>query len=256
MATTKTDPKLALTANGAKKAKLYEGLTREQLIQAYRLMYTSRRVDDREILLKRQQKIYFQMSGAGHEGIGVAAGLALKAGYDWFYPYYRDRALCLALGVKPYDMFLQGVGAADDPSSGGRQMPSHWSYPKFNIVTQSSPTGSQILQAVGCAEGGRYFARHPKAAEVPASTLVDYRQFKNVSFQGDEVTYVSLGDGTSSEGEFWEAMNAAALGKLPVIFCGGELRGFSAGYAVLPRRAWSGIRSCACDPAIFAFLIG
>ncbi len=218
MATTKTDPKLALAANGAKKSKVYEGLTREQLIQAYRVMYTSRRIDDREILLKRQQKIYFQMSGAGHEAIGAAAGLALKPAYDWFYPYYRDRALCLALGVKPYEMFLQGVGAADDPSSGGRQMPSHWSYPKLNIVTQSSPTGSQILQAVGCAEGGRYFARHPKAAEVPAFSA-DYRQFKNVTFQGDEVTYVSLGDGTSSEGEFWEAMNAAALGKLPVVFC-------------------------------------
>ncbi len=237
MATTKTDPKLPLAANG-KKAKLYEGLTREQLIQAYRVIYTSRRIDDREILLKRQQKIYFQMSGAGHEGIGAAAGLALKPGYDWFYPYYRDRALCLALGVQPYDMFLQGVGAADDPSSGGRQMPSHWSYPKLNIVTQSSPTGSQILQAVGCAEAGRYLARHPKSAEIPSSPLLakdarngapgsdflpgshaDYRQFKNVSFQGDEVTYVSLGDGTSSEGEFWEAMNAAALGKLPVIFC-------------------------------------
>src|SRR5450432_349750 len=221
MATTKTDPKLPLTGNGVKKAKLYEGLTREQLIQAYRVIYTSRRVDDREILLKRQQKIYFQMSGAGHEGIGVAAGLALKAGYDWFYPYYRDRALCLALGVEPYEMFLQGVGAADDPSSGGRQMPSHWSYPKLNIVTQSSPTGSQILQAVGCAEGGRYFSHHPKSAEIPAVNggTADYRQFKNVTFQGDEVTYVSLGDGTSSEGEFWEAMNAAALGKLPVIFC-------------------------------------
>jgi 2-oxoisovalerate dehydrogenase E1 component len=229
MATTKTDPKLALAANGANK--VYEGLTREQLIQAYRFMYTSRRIDDREILLKRQQKIYFQMSGAGHEAIGVAAGLALKPGYDWFYPYYRDRGLCLALGVKPYDMFLQGVGAASDPSSGGRQMPSHWSYPALHIVTQSSPTGSQILQAVGCAEGGRYFARHPKAAEVPAIPpfandakdgaphAADYRQFKNVTFQGDEVTYVSLGDGTSSEGEFWEAMNAAALGKLPVIFC-------------------------------------
>jgi 2-oxoisovalerate dehydrogenase E1 component len=217
MATTKTDPKLALAANG-KKNKTYDGLTREQLIQAYRLMYTSRRIDDREILLKRQQKIYFQMSGAGHEAIGVAAGLALKPGYDWFYPYYRDRALCLALGVQPYDMFLQGVGAADDPSSGGRQMPSHWSYPNLHIVTQSSPTGSQILQAVGCAEAGRYYARRPKAAETDRS-VSDYRQFKNITFQGDEVTYVSLGDGTSSEGEFWEAMNAAALGKLPVIFC-------------------------------------
>jgi len=217
MATTKTDPKLAL-ANG-KKGKIPEGLSREQLIQAYRLMYTSRRIDDREILLKRQQKIYFQMSGAGHEAIGVAAGLALKPGYDWFYPYYRDRALCLALGVQPYQMFLQGVGAADDPSSGGRQMPSHWSYPSLHIVTQSSPTGSQILQAVGCAEGGRYLARHQKAAEPPASDSIDYRRFKNVSVQNDEVTYVSLGDGTSSEGEFWEAMNAAALGKLPIIFC-------------------------------------
>jgi 2-oxoisovalerate dehydrogenase E1 component len=234
MATTRTDPKLGLAANGGKRAKQYEGLSREQLIEAYRIMYMARRIDDREILLKRQQKIYFQMSGAGHEAIGVAAGLALKPRYDWFYPYYRDRALCLALGATPYDMFLQGVGAADDPSSGGRQMPSHWSYPKLNVVTQSSPTGSQILQALGCAEAGRYFSRNPNAADVPQAkdpllakdarsgaptSNIDYRQFKNVSFQGDEVTYVSLGDGTTSEGEFWEAMNAAALGKLPVIFC-------------------------------------
>jgi len=218
MATTKTEPKLPLATTVARKTKNYEGLTREQLIQAYRLMYTSRRVDDREILLKRQQKIYFQMSGAGHEAVGVAAGLALKSGYDWFYPYYRDRALCLTLGVEPYQMFLQGVGAADDPSSGGRQMPSHWSYPSLHIVTQSSPTGSQILQAVGCAEGGRYLSRHRKATEVPSGSG-DYREFKNVSSENDEVTYVSLGDGTSSEGEFWEAMNAAALGKLPIIFC-------------------------------------
>jgi len=219
MATTKTDPKLGIAAVSTKKNKAFDGLTRDQLVQAYRFMYTSRRIDDREILLKRQQKIYFQMSGAGHEAIGVAAGMALKPGYDWFYPYYRDRGLCLALGVKPLDMFLQGVGAANDPSSGGRQMPSHWSYPALHIVTQSSPTGSQILQAVGCAGGGRYFARNPKAAEVPQSKFIDYRQFKKVSFQGDEVTYVSLGDGTTSEGEFWEAMNAAALEKLPVIFC-------------------------------------
>jgi 2-oxoisovalerate dehydrogenase E1 component len=218
MATTKTDPKLSLTSS--RKPRNYEGLSREQLIDMYRFMYTSRRIDDREILLKRQQKIFFQMSGAGHEAIGAAAGMALKAGYDWFYPYYRDRALCLALGAQPLEMFLQAVGAADDPSSGGRQMPSHWGYKRLNIVTQSSPTGSQILQAVGCAEAGRYYTRRPKAAEAPAPNgAPDYRQFKEVTFRGNEVTYVSLGDGTSSEGEFWEALNAAALTKLPVIFC-------------------------------------
>jgi 2-oxoisovalerate dehydrogenase E1 component len=178
-------------------------------------MYTSRRLDDREILLKRQQKIFFQISGAGHEAIGLAAGLAMKPGYDWFYPYYRDRALCLALGATPLDMLLMAVGAAADPQSGGRQMPSHWSFPKLNVVTQSSPTGSQILQAVGCAEGGRYFASHPHAAKKSEG---DYRQFKDVQFQGDEVTYVSLGDGATSEGEFWEAMNTASNRKLPVLF--------------------------------------
>src|SRR5437762_3709765 len=211
--------KSGAVAEANKAGKTYEGLSRQQLVEAYRLMYTSRKLDDREIMLKRQQKIFFQISGAGHEAVLVAAALAMKPGYDWFYPYYRDRALCLALGAKPYEMFLQGVGAADDPSSGGRQMPSHWSYVRLNVVTQSSPTGSQILQAIGCAEAGRYLTRHPNAVEVPTSGAPDYRQFKNVSYQNDEVTYVSLGDGTSSEGEFWEAMNAAALGKLPVIFC-------------------------------------
>ena len=220
MATTKTDPKLSVANHGGRKSRTYDGLTREQLIEAYRIMYTSRRIDDREILLKRQQKIFFQMSGAGHEAIGAAAGMALKPGYDWFYPYYRDRSLCLALGAKPMEMFLQAVGAADDPSSGGRQMPSHWGYKRLNVVTQSSPTGSQILQAVGCAEAGRYFAQHRMAADVPPRRdRPDYRQFKDVSFNGDEISYVSLGDGTTSEGEFWEAMNAAALNKLPVIFC-------------------------------------
>ena len=213
MATTKVDPKL----NESKLTKkTYEGLSREQLIDAYRLMFTSRKVDDREIMLKRQQKIFFQISGAGHEAVGVAAAFALRAGYDWFYPYYRDRALCLALGATAYEMLLQGVGAADDPSSGGRQMPSHWAYQRLNIVTQSSPTGTQILQAVGCAEAGRYFAQHPKAA---TKVDGDYRQFKDVQFQGDEVTYVSLGDGTTSEGEFWEALNTASNRRLPVIFC-------------------------------------
>ncbi len=198
-----------------KAAKTYEGLTRQQLIDFYRLMYLSRKVDDREILLKRQQKIFFQISGAGHEAVGVAAGMTMKPTYDWFFPYYRDRALCLTLGATPYEMLLQGVGAADDPQSGGRQMPSHWSFPKLNVVTQSSPTGSQILQAVGCAEAGRYFAAHPESAQKATG---DYREFKDVQFQGDEVTYVSLGDGTTSEGEFWEAMNSAANLKLPVVF--------------------------------------
>jgi len=220
MATTKPMPKSAPPKSAAaeerpKAEKTYQGLTRKQMVEIYRLMFLSRRVDDREILLKRQQKIYFQISGAGHEALLVAAGLVLKPGYDWFYPYYRDRALCLTLGMTPYDMLLQAMGAADDPSSGGRQMPSHWSSPKLNIVTQSSPTGSQFLQAVGCAEAGRYFARHPEAGKKVAG---DYRQFKDVRFQGDEVVYCSAGDGTTSEGEFWEAMNTASIRKLPVLF--------------------------------------
>ena len=215
MATTKVDPKLN-EPSVAKKAKTYHGLSSQQLIDAYRIMFTSRRVDDREILLKRQQKVFFQISGAGHEALGVAAAFALKPGYDWFYPYYRDRALCLALGATPYEMLLGAVGAADDPSSGGRQMPSHWAFKRLNVVTQSSATGTQILQAVGCSEAGRFFTKHQKAAQ---KTDGDYRQFKDVQFQGDEVVYVSLGDGTTSEGEFWEALNSASNRRLPVIFC-------------------------------------
>jgi len=220
MATTKVDPKLNET-NVAKSAKTYQGLTGQQLIDSYRIMFTSRRIDDREILLKRQQKVFFQISGAGHEALGVAAALALKPAYDWFYPYYRDRALCLGLGATPYEMLLGAVGAADDPNSGGRQMPSHWAFKHLNVVSQSSCTGTQILQAVGCAEAGRYFAARPNSASKGEgdSRQLDYRQFKDVQFHGDEVTYVSLGDGTTSEGEFWEALNTASNRRLPVIFC-------------------------------------
>jgi 2-oxoisovalerate dehydrogenase E1 component len=190
-------------------------LSREQLVEFYRLMYLSRRTDDREIVLKRQQKIFFQVSCAGHEALLVAAGMAMKPGYDWFFPYYRDRAICLALGNTVEEQLLQAVGAADDTASGGRQMPSHWSSEKLNIVTSSSSTATQCLQAVGCAEAGRYFSQHPEAAKKHDG---DYREFKDVSFHGDEVVYVSIGEGSTSQGEFWESLNTASNGKLPVVF--------------------------------------
>ncbi len=171
------------------------GLDTESLLHAVRVMLTSRRLDDREILLKRQNRIFFQISGAGHEAIGAAAGAVLRPGQDWFYLYYRDRALCLMLGVTPGQMLLSAVGAAEDPASGGRQMPSHWGSRDLHIVSCSSPTGTQFLQAVGCAHAARYLD--------PAS---------------DEVTLVTSGDGATSEGEFWEAMNAACLDRLPLLF--------------------------------------
>ena len=191
-------------------------LSPEQMVQIYRLMYLSRRVDDREILLKRQQKVFFQVSGAGHEALQVGAALALRPGYDWFFPYYRDRALCMALGVTPHEMFLQAVGAGADPASGGRQMPTHWSSKPLHIVSTSSSTTTQLLHAVGCAEAGRYFSHHPEAAEKAEG---DYRAFHDVEFHGDEVVLTSLGEGSTSQGEFWEALNTASNQRLPVIFC-------------------------------------
>jgi 2-oxoisovalerate dehydrogenase E1 component len=192
-----------------------ESLSAQQLVHIYRLMVLSRRVDDREILLKRQQKVFFQISAAGHEALQVAAALALKPGYDWFFPYYRDRALCLALGVSPYDMFLQSVGAATDPASGGRQMPTHWSSRELHIVSTSSSTATQLLHAVGCAEAGRYLSRHPEASKAAPD---DYRAFHHLEFHGDEVVLACIGEGSTSQGEFWEALNTASNQKLPVIF--------------------------------------
>jgi 2-oxoisovalerate dehydrogenase E1 component len=190
-------------------------LSSQALIEIYRLMYLSRRIDDREIMLKRQQKIFFQVSGAGHEALQVAAGLALRSGYDWFFPYYRDRALCLTLGVTPTDMFLQAVGAGTDPASGGRQMPTHWSSRPHHIVSTSSSTTTQLLHAVGCAEAGRFFSRHPEAAEKAPG---DYRAYHELEFHGDEVVLTCVGEGSTSQGEFWEAINTASNQKLPVIF--------------------------------------
>jgi 2-oxoisovalerate dehydrogenase E1 component len=199
-------------ANGADtraakaRGREHEGLTRDDLLAAYRLMLLSRKVDDKEIQLKNQSQAYFQISGAGHEAILVAAGLNLRAGYDWFFPYYRDRALCLALGMTPLEMFLASVGSKDDPANAGRQMPSHWGHRQLNIPSQSSCTGTQCLHAIGCAEAALIYER------------VDDIPDREALYRHDEVTYVSVGEGATSEGEFWESLNTACVRKVPVVF--------------------------------------
>ena len=169
----------------ARAPRSYEGLTRDDLVSAYRWMVLSRRLDDKEIQLKNQSQIFFQISGAGHEAILVAAGLSLKPAYDWFFPYYRDRALTLMLGMTPYEMLLSAVGSQDDPSSAGRMMPSHWSKPSLHIMNRSSATGMQCLQGAGSAEASK---RLPLLGATPPQV------------EEDEVTYVSIGDGATGVG--------------------------------------------------------
>jgi 2-oxoisovalerate dehydrogenase E1 component len=197
----------ASVVNGSDaKTRVYEEMTGAELRAVHRVMVLSRKLDDKEIQLKNQSQIFFQISGAGHEAVLVAAALHLKPGYDWFYPYYRDRALCLQLGMTPLDMLLSAVGAKDDPNSGGRQMPSHWGHQALNIVSQSSPTGTQILQAVGAAEAGVIYSRVPQIPD------------RESRFRPDEITYVSCGEGATSEGEFWESLSTACTKRLPVLF--------------------------------------
>ena len=194
------------TVVNSSAAEAFEGLSRTVLLDVYRVMLRSRKLDDKEIQLRNQNRIFFQVSGAGHEAVLVAAGLTLRAGSDWFHPYYRDRALALQLGVTALDMFLAGVGAASDPSNGGRQMPSHWGSPERHIVSGSSATATQVLHAVGMAEAGVIYSRVPAIPD------------RRARFTSDEVVYVSLGEGATSEGEFWEALTTSCTKQLPVLF--------------------------------------
>src|SRR5436190_490945 len=182
---------------------LPHGVAADEAIADFTLAAISRAIDDREISLQKQSKVFFEISGAGHEALGVGLARHLRPAHDWFFPYYRDLSLVLGLGVSPYETLLQAVGAADDPASGGRMMPAHWGDAKLNIVTQSSPTGSQMLGAVGCAEASRYIANHPGLPGTVAHP--------------DELTYVSLGEGACSEGEVWESLNTACTLKLPLL---------------------------------------
>ena len=197
---------MATKAKAVSSSKSRAGLNRETLLRFYRTMFAARRTDDQEILLKRQNKIFFQISGAGHEAVQVATAAHCRPGSDWFYFYYRDRAFSLALGVTPYEQLLQAVAAESDPASGGRQMPAHWGHRKYNIVSTSSPTGSQFLQSVGCAEVGHRALLHDEMRKAIAE------------FADDEVVICTTGDGTTSQGEFYEALMTATNLKLPVVF--------------------------------------
>jgi 2-oxoisovalerate dehydrogenase E1 component len=179
-------------------------LTKADLTWFLKNVYLSRKTDDAEITMKKQNKAFFQISGAGHEGILSATAKVLKPKHDYFIPYYRDRALCIGLGVTPYEMLCQANGNTGDTASHGRQMPAHWGNVKLNIVSKSSCTGTQFLQACGVAEAGL----HLKKMNLKDSPV----------YNDHEIVYVSCGDGTTSQGEFWEGLTTACVNKLPVLF--------------------------------------
>ncbi len=181
----------------------FRGYPVAELIEDLRTAHISRCLDDREIALQKQSRVFFQISGAGHEALLLGLARSLRPAYDWFFPYYRDRSLMLALGVTPTEILYQAVGSASDPSSGGRQMPCHWGHKALNIVSQTSATGTQCIPAVGSAEAARYIGR---------------RDLLGCVAHGDELTYVSLGEGATSEGEFWESLNTACVEHLPVLY--------------------------------------
>src|SRR5688572_26117547 len=194
-------------AHGAKaRSREHEGLERGGVAGSYCLDVLSREGGRKGDPVQDQEEVVFQISGAGHEAVLVAAGLQLRPGEDWLFPYYRDRALCLTLGVTPLEMFLASVGSSQDPANAGRQMPSHWGHRRFNMPSKSSCVGTQCLHAVGSAEAGQIYAKVPAIED------------RDTRYRPDEVTYVSIGEGGTSEGEFWESLNTACQRKLPLVY--------------------------------------
>ena len=169
------------------------GFTKKEILEVYYKMSLSRALDEKMLILLKQGKSFFHMGASGHEAAQLAAASLIKEGKDWSYPYYRDSAYCLGLGMTAREQLLSFLSKADDPNSGGRQMPMHYGHKDLRIISQSSPTGSQFLQALGSALAAQYD-------------------------DSNDIVYVSSGEGTTSQGDFHEALNWASNSKAPIIF--------------------------------------